>query len=62
VPADSLIIIVLALAVFGFFMTLLIYADYTENRRPRVVPARPDRKRYAVVPEHRQEAPTRKAA
>ena len=32
-PADTMVGVMFVLAVFGFFMVMLAYADFTENRR-----------------------------
>ena len=39
-PADTMFGVVFVLAVFGFFMAMLAYADFTENRRMSGVPVR----------------------
>ena len=32
-PMESLVVVVLTLVVFGFFMVVVAYVDFTENRR-----------------------------
>lgn len=38
-PEDIMMPMLLILAVFGFFMAVLAYADFTENRNRRRQPA-----------------------
>ena len=43
-PAETMVGVVFVLAVFGFFMAMLAYADFTENRAMSGHPANSESK------------------
>jgi len=53
-PADALYMVLCVLAVFGFFMALLVFTDVSESRRLNSVAVRSGGKRVAADDLHRR--------
>ena len=44
-PLEGLVVVILTLVVFGFFVVVVAYADFTENRLSRGMAVRSARRR-----------------